>query len=182
VIGGGTLAKWIIDPDHTVAVFSIGHLMIANVRGHFSKITGMIHFDISDITHSSVEVTIDATSICTGIKKRDDHLRSPDFFDVEKYPEIIFKSSKVEVTSINRCKVYGDLTIHGVTHPVTLEAEYFGPVKSPFGATSIGFTAKTVVNREDYGLIWNVPMEDGGVLVGKYAEITLEAEADLITE
>ena len=176
------MAKWIIDPDHTVAVFSIRHLMIANVRGHFSKITGMIHFDISDITHSSVEVTIDATSICTGIKKRDNHLRSPDFLDVEKYPEIIFKSSKVEIISINRCKVYGDLSIHGVTHPVALEVEYFGPVKSPFGATSIGFAAKTVVNREDYGLIWNVPMEDGGVLVGKYAEITLEAEADLITE
>jgi polyisoprenoid-binding protein YceI len=156
--------------------------MIANVRGHFSKIAGMIHFDISDITHSSVEVTLDATSICTGIKKRDDHLRSPDFLDVEKYPEIIFNSSKVEVTSISRCKVYGNLTIHGATHPVTLEVEYFGPVKSPFGATSIGFAAKAVVNREDYGLLWNVPMEAGGVLVGKYAEITLEAEADLITE
>jgi polyisoprenoid-binding protein YceI len=176
------MAKWIIDPDHTVAVFSICHLMIAKVRGHFSKITGMIYFDISDITHSSVEVTIDATSICTGIKKRDEHLKSPDFFDVEKHPEIIFKSSQVEVTSINRCKVYGDLTIHGVTHSVMLEVEYFGPVKSPFGATSMGFTATTVVNREDYGLTWNVPMEGGGVLVGKDAKIALEAEADLITE
>lgn len=176
------MAKWIIDPDHTAAIFSIRHLMIANVRGHFSKITGMIDFDASDISHSSVEVTIDATSICTGIKKRDDHLRSPDFFDVEKYPEIIFKSSTVELTGINRCKVYGDLTIHGVTHSIELEVEYFGPVKSPFGATSIGFAAKTVVNRKDYGLIWNVPMEGGGVLVGKYAEITLEAETDLITE
>ncbi len=117
-----------------------------------------------------------------GIKKRDDHLRSPDFFDVDKFPEIIFKSSKIEITGSNSCKIYGFLTVHGATHPVTLEGEYFGPVKSPFGATSMGFAAKTVVNREDYGLIWNVPMEDGGVLVGKYAEIALEAEADLITE
>ena len=88
----------------------------------------------------------------------------------------------MEVTGINRCKVYGDLTVHGVTHPVMLEVEYFGPVKSPFGATSMGFTAATVVNREDYGLTWNVPMESGGVLIGKDAKIALEAEADLITE
>jgi polyisoprenoid-binding protein YceI len=156
--------------------------MIAKVKGHFSKITGMIYFDISDITRSSVEVIIDATSICTGIKKRDEHLKSPDFFDVEKYPEIIFKSSQVEVTSINQFKVYGDLTIHGVTRPVMLKVEYFGPVKSPFGATSMGFTAETVVNRKDYGLTWNVPMENGGVLVGKDARIAVQVEADLITE
>ncbi len=176
------MAKWVIDPDHTIALFSIRHLMIANVRGHFSKINGAVHFDPSDVTNSTVEVTIDAASICTGIKKRDDHLRSPDFFDVDKFPEIIFKSSKIEITGSNSCKVYGFLTVHGATHPVTLEVEYFGPVKTPFGATSIGFAAKTMVNREDYGLVWNVPMEAGGVLVGKYAEITLEAEGDLITE
>jgi len=176
------VAKWVIDPDHTIALFSIRHLMIANVRGHFSKITGKVHFDPSDITNSTVEVTIDAASICTGINKRDDHLRSPDFFDVDKYPEIIFKSSKVEITGSNHCKVYGLLTIRGATHPVMMDVEHFGPVKSPFGATSMGFTATAMLNREAYGLMWNVPMEGGGILIGKDAKIILEAEADLITE
>lgn len=176
------MTKWAIDPDHSVVAFSVRHLMIANVRGHFGNISGVILFDSSDVTNSSVEVTIDATSVCTGIKKRDDHLRSPEFFDVEKYPEISFKSKAVEITGSNHCKVYGDLTIHGVTHPVTLKVEYFGPVKSPFGATSMGFTAKAVVNREGYGLIWNVPMEGGGVMVGKDVKIILEIEADLTAE
>jgi polyisoprenoid-binding protein YceI len=152
------------------------------VRGHLSRIDGEILFDPSDVTNSSVEVTIGAASICTGIKKRDDHLRSLEFFDVEKYPEVTFRSKTVEITGSNRCKVYGDLTIHGITHPVTLEVEYFGPVKSPFGATSMGFTAKAMVNREDYGLTWNVPMEGGGVMVGKDITIVLEVETDLITE
>jgi len=176
------MTKWTIDPDHSAAWFSVRHLMIANVRGHFGRIAGAILFDPSDATHSSVEVTIDAASICTGIKKRDDHLRSPEFFDVEKYPEITFKSKTVEIAGSNRCKVHGDLAIHGVIHPVTLEVEYFGPVRSPFGAASMGFTAKTMVNREDYGLTWNVPMEGGGVMVGKDAKIVLEVETDLITE
>ena len=176
------MTKWTIDPDHSAAWFSVRHLMIANVRGHFGRIAGTILFDPSDATHSSVEVTIDAVSICTGIKKRDDHLRSPEFFDVEKYPEITFKSKTVEIAGSNRCKVHGDLAIHGVIHPVTLEVEYFGPVRSPFGAASMGFTAKTMVNREDYGLTWNVPMEGGGVMVGKDAKIVLEVETDLITE
>ncbi|MFH0933176.1 MAG: YceI family protein [Nitrospirota bacterium] len=176
------MAKWVIDPDHTVAGFSIRHLMIANVRGHFSKITGTIHFDYSDVTHSSVQVTIDAASICTGIKKRDEHLRSPDFFDVDKYPQITFKSTKVEITGSNRCKVNGDLTIHMITRSVTLEAEYFGPIKSPFGATSMGFAATTMINREDYGMAWNEHMESGGFMVGKDVQITLEAEADLTAD
>jgi polyisoprenoid-binding protein YceI len=176
------MTKWTIDPDHSAAWISVRHLMIANVRGHFGRIAGAILFDSSDLTHSSVEVTIDATSVYTGIKKRDDHLRSLEFFDVEKYPEITFKSKAVEITGSNCCKVHGGLTIHGVTHPVTLEVEYFGPVKSPFGATSMGFTAKAVVNREDYGLTWNVPMEGGGVMVGKGVKIILDIETDLVTE
>jgi polyisoprenoid-binding protein YceI len=177
------MTKWAIDPDHSAAAFSIRHLMITNVRGHFGKIAGTILFDRSNVTNSSVEVTIDATSICTGIKKRDDHLKSLEFFDVEKYPEITFKSKAVEITGSNRCKVYGDLTIHGVNHPVTLKVEYFGPVKSPFGATSMGFTAKAVVNREDFGLTWNVPMEEGGgLMVGKEVKIVLEIETDLAAE
>jgi polyisoprenoid-binding protein YceI len=176
------MSKWVIDSDHTAAGFSIRHLMIANVRGHFNKITGTIHFDPSDVTHSSVEVTIDAASICTGIKKRDEHLRSPDFFDVEKYPQITFKSTKVEIAGSNRCKVIGDLTIHGIICSVTLEVEYFGPINSPFGATSMGFAATTMINREEYGMTWNTPMENGGFMVGKDVQIALEIEADLTAD
>ena len=175
------MAKWVIDPDHSVAVFSIRHFEIANVHGHFNKITGTIHFDPADTAHSSVEVTIDAASICTGIKKRDDHLRSPDFFDIEKYPKILFKDTNVEIISSNHCKVTGDLTIHGITQPVTFETKYFGPIKSPFGATSLGFSAKTRINREDFGITWNMEME-GGVAVGRDVEITLDVEADLVAE
>jgi len=174
--------RWVIDPDHSSAWFSIRHMMISNVQGHFSKITGTILFEPSDIVRSSVTVAIDATSICTGIKKRDEHLRSPDFFDVGKYPEITFKSTGIKITGSNRCKVNGDLTMHGVTGSITFEVEYFGPVKSPFGATSMGFEVRTVVNREDYGLMWNVPMEGSGLLIGKDVKIDLEVEADLTTE
>ena len=176
------MAKWGIDPDHSVTGFAVRHLMIANVHGHFNKISGKIYFDLSDVAHSSVEATIDTSSICTGIKKRDEHLRSPDFFDVEKYPEIIFKSTSVEITGSNRCKVNGVLTIHGITHPVILEVEYFGPVKSPYGATSIGFAAMTKINREDYGIAWNEAMEAGGVMVGRDVLIVLDVEADLAGE
>ena len=175
------MAKWVIDPDHSVAVFSIRHMMIAYVHGHFNKINGAIYFDPDDMIHSSVEISIDASSICTGIKKRDEHLRSPDFFDVEKYPEILFKSTKIESTGSRRCKVYGDLNIHGITRPVTLDVEYLGPIKSPFGATSLGFSSTIRINREDFGITWNMEME-GGVMVGKDVEINLDVEADLVTE
>jgi polyisoprenoid-binding protein YceI len=175
------MAKWVIDPDHSVAVFSIRHMMISNVHGHFNKIKGAIHFDQDDVIHSSVEVSIDVSSICTGIKKRNEHLCSPDFFDVEKYPEILFKSTKVESTGGRRCKVDGDLTIHGITRPVTLKVEYFGPIKSPFGATSLGFSATIRINREDFGITWNMDME-GGVMVGKDVEINIDVEADLVVE
>ena len=176
------MAKWVIDPDHSVAVFSIRHMMIANVHGHFNKIKGTIYFDPDDVIHSSVEVSIDVSSICTGIKKRNEHLCSPDFFDVEKYPEILFKSTKVESTGSRGCNVNGDLTIHGVTKPVTLKAEYFGPIKSPFGATSLGFSVTTRINREDFGITWNMDMESGGVMVGRDVEIILDVEADLVVE
>ena len=176
------MAKWVIDPDHSVAVFSIRHMMIANVHGHFNKIKGTIYFDPDDVIHSSVEVSIDVSSICTGIKKRNEHLCSPDFFDVEKYPEILFKSTKVESTGSRGCNVNGDLTIHGITRPVTMEVEYSGPIKSPFGATSLGFSAKTKINREDFGIKWNMDMEGEGVMVGRDVEIILDVEADLVVE
>jgi len=173
------MAKWVIDPDHSVAAFVIKHMMVANVRGQFNKISGTIHFDPADLGKSSVKVSIDASDIYTGIQKRDNHLRSPDFFDTATYPHIIFKSTKVEGDGGNKFKVNGDLTIHGITRQVTFDVEYSGPEKSPYGETSMGFTATAMVNREDYGLLWNVALESGGVMIGKDVRILIDIEADL---
>jgi polyisoprenoid-binding protein YceI len=176
------MAQWVIDSDHTVAVFSIKHMMITDVHGQFNKVSGKIFFNPQDVAGTSVELSIDVSSIYTGIKKRDDHLRSQDFFDCEKYPYITFKSTKAEVTSINGCKVAGDITIHGVTRGVVLAMQYFGPIKSPFGETSMGFKATTAVNREDFGMNWNQAMENDGFMVGKEVQIFMEAETDLVAD
>jgi len=173
------MAQWVIDPDHSVAAFVVRHMMVANVRGQFNRISGTINFDPDDIAKSSVEVLIDASGIYTGIPKRDDHLRSPDFLDVEKFPHILFKSAYVAGAGENRLKITGQLTIHGITKQVTLEADYTGPEKSPYGEISRGFTASVSINREDYNIMWNVLLESGGVMVGKEILITLEIEADL---
>ena len=174
------MAKWVIDPDHSVAAFSIRHMMIANVRGQFNKITGNVYYDPSDIGASSVEMTIAVSSLFTGIQKRDEHLKSPDFFDAEKYPVITFTSTKIETLGHSRAKVIGNLTIHGISRSVILEVEYSGPVKDPFGSgMSMGFTAETAINIEDYSINWNYPMESGGAVVGKDAHINMDIEADL---
>lgn len=173
------MKKWVIDSDHSVAAFAIRHMMIAHVHGQFNKINGVIQFAPENISHLKVELEIDVTSMLTGIKKRDDHLKSKDFFNKKKYPKITFKSSKVEKTGFNICTIKGKLSIHGITHLVTVESEFFGPVRSPFGETSIGFTGKIKINREDFGMKWNVPMENGGVMVGKEVRIFLDLEADL---
>jgi polyisoprenoid-binding protein YceI len=176
------MAKWVIDSDHAAARFGVRHFMIANVVGLFSGITGVIHFDPPDISHLSLEAEIDVASLTTGHPMRDEHLLSSDFFDAGKYPKIIFKSTGAEVTGGRRFSVTGDLTLRGMTHPVTLEAEYFGPVKSPFsGKICVGFTATGKINREDYGMTWNEAME-GGVVMGKEVQITIELEADLTTD
>jgi len=173
------MAKWVIDPDHSVASFVVRHMMVANVRGQFNRISGAIHFDPADMTNSSVEIFIDASGIYTGIQKRDNHLRSPDFLDVERYPQITFKSTHVKTTQENCFRVLGNLSIRGISHPVTLDAEYNGPEKSPYGETSMGFTATTNIDRGEYNMTWNVLLESGGVMVGKKVLITLDAEADL---
>ncbi len=172
------MAKWIIDADHSVAAFVIKHMMVSNVRGQFNKLAGVINFDAAEISHSSVEATIEVSGIYTGIQKRDDHLRSPDFFDAARYPFITFKGNEVESTGQRSFKVIGDLTMRGITKVVTLNGEYAGPEKSE-GETSIGFAAWTKVNREDFGLRWNVDLESGGFMVGKDVEIFLDIEADL---
>jgi polyisoprenoid-binding protein YceI len=154
-------------------------MMVANVRGQFNRISGTIYFDPDDMANSSVEVFIDASGIYTGIQKRDDHLRSPDFLDVESYPQITFKSTNVETTRENGFRANGNLSIRGINRTVTLDAEYNGPEKSPYGETSMGFTATTHVDRGEYNMTWNVLLESGGVMVGKEVLITLDAEADL---
>jgi polyisoprenoid-binding protein YceI len=173
------MSTWVIDPDHSVAAFIVRHMMVANVRGQFNRVSGTIRFDPSDISRSSVEAVIDVSGISTGILKRDEHLRSPDFFDIARHPEIVFKSTKANPISGARFRVTGDLTIHGITHPITFDAEYFGPVKGTEGETTIGLAATARINREDYRMIWNVPLPGGGIMVGKEIQIMLDIEADL---
>ena len=175
------MAKWLIDPDHSVAAFVIRHMMVANVRGQFNKLSGVVFFDPSDIVNSSVEATIDVAGIYTGIQKRDDHLRSADFFDAANYPQITFRSDKAKITGSKRFSVAGDLTMHGITKTATLDVEYSEPGKSPYGETSIGFAATIRINREDFGLMWNEALESGGIMVGKEVQILIDIEADLAT-
>lgn len=167
---------WNIDTSHTRALFAVRHMMISTVRGQFDKVSGTVDFNQDNPELSSVEVSIDAASFDTKDPQRDGHLRSPDFLDVEKYPFITFKSTKVEKTGDNTGLITGDLTIRDVTRPVTLNTEFNGVAKSPWGTTSAGFTATTKINRKDFGLVWNVALETGGVLVGEEVSITLEVE------
>jgi len=165
-----------IDAAHSGANFSVKHMMVSNVRGAFSKVTGTANIDEKDITKSTVEAVIDATTINTNEPKRDEHLKSPDFFDTAKYPTITFKSTKVEKAGQN-LKVSGDLTMHGVTKPVVLDVEGFTTeAKDPWGNTKRGGTATTKINRKDFGLGWNKVLETGGVAVGEEIAITLDLE------
>ena len=157
--------------------------MIANIEGLFSRIIGVIQFDPPDLTQLSVEAEIDVKNLTTGHAERDEHLLSPDYFDAEKYPKILFKSTRVEAIEGNRGKVTGDLTIRGIKRPVTLDFEFSGPVKSPFsGITCIGFSATGKVIRGEYGMTWNETMEGGGVVTGTDVRINMEVEADLMTD
>lgn len=165
-----------IDPAHSTANFSIKHMMIAKVHGGFEKISGTLTFDSANISASKIEVQIEASSINTREAQRDNHLRSADFFDVEKFPLITFRSTQVS-GSKDQLKVIGDLTIHGVTRSVTLEVE--GPseeMKDPWGNIKIGASARTRIKRKEFGLTWNAALEAGGVLVGDDVEITLDIQ------
>ncbi|AKJ06887.1 polyisoprenoid-binding protein YceI [Archangium gephyra] len=169
-------AEYEIDSAHSGAQFSVKHMMVSNVRGAFSKVTGTANIDEKDITKSTVEAVIDATTINTNEPKRDEHLKSPDFFDTAKYPTITFKSTKVEKAGQN-LKVSGDLSMHGVTKPVVLDVEGFTTeAKDPWGNTKRGGTATTKINRKDFGLGWNKVLETGGVAVGEEIAITLDLE------
>ncbi|GAM11382.1 hypothetical protein OR1_03698 [Geobacter sp. OR-1] len=168
---------WAIDPDHSNIGFKVKHLMVSNVKGSFDKHTGTVEINDKDITKSKVEVSIDANSINTNVQKRDEHLRSADFFDVAKYPAMTFVSKKVAKAGKDKLKVTGDLTLHGITKQVVLDVE--GPTKEskdPWGAIRRGATANTKINRKDFGLVWNKALETGGVAVGDEITITLEIE------
>jgi polyisoprenoid-binding protein YceI len=169
--------QWQIDPAHSAAHFSVRHLMISNVRGEFSKVTGNVVIDPSDPTKSSVEVSVDASSINTREPQRDEHLRSADFLDVANHPTITFRSKKITPAGPDHYKVTGDLTIRGVTREVTFDVEGPGPaVKDPWGNVRTGVSATAKINRKDFGLVWNALTEVGGVVVGDEVSITFEAE------
>ena len=170
-------AIWNIDPDHSNVGFKVRHLMVSNVKGSFEKFTGTIDINDKDITKSKVEVTIDTASINTNVQKRDEHLRSADFFDVAKYPTMTFVSKKVAKAGKDSLKVTGDLTLHGVTREVVLDVEPLAmESKDPWGNLRRGTTATTKINRKDFGLVWNKALETGGVAVGEEVLITLEIE------
>lgn len=176
------MAQWTIDNTHTSADFTVRHMMISNVRGNFDKISGVVNYDPANPAASSVEAVIDVNSINTGVADRDNHLRSADFFDVATYPTISFKSTSVKAVDSEHAKVTGDLTIRDVTRSVVLDVTFLGQQNSPFGDVRAGFEASTKINREDFGLTWNVALEAGGVLVGKDIKIELNAETVLVTE
>lgn len=170
-------ATWNIDPDHSNIGFKVRHLMVSNVKGNFEKHSGVVDINERDLSKSKVSVTIDAASINTSVAKRDDHLRSADFFDVAKYPTITFASRKVVNAGKGKLKVTGDLTLHGVTREVVLNVA--GPAKEskdPWGNLRTGVVASAKINRKDFGLLYNAVLETGGVAVGEEVEINLEVE------
>lgn len=167
---------WHIDPSHSEIQFSVRHMMISTVRGRFNKFSGTVEADEQNPTGARVKVEVDVSSIDTGDEKRDTHLRSPDFFDIEEFPTMTFKSSRVEQLDDRHGRLHGDLTIRDVTKPVVLDVEYAGMAKSPWGTTSAGFSAETRINRKDWGLNWNVALETGGWLVADEIRISIEVE------
>ena len=170
-------ATWQIDPDHSSFQFKVRHLTVSNVKGEFGKASGVVTMDDKDTTNLKVELTIDASSVNTGHAKRDEHLRSPDFFDVVKYPTLTFVSKKVMKTDANRLKVIGDLTIRGVAREITVEVEGPTPeVKDPWGSFRRGATATTRINRKDFGMTWNKVLDTGGLLVSDEVDIYVEVE------
>lgn len=177
------MTTWKLDPGHSSADFSARHMMITTVRGGFRNVTGTIEYDAANPAASSVEVTINTNEITsTGLADRDNHLKSPDFLDIENFPTITFKSTSVKPTSDTEADITGDLTIRGVTRPVTIKAELLGQAKTPWGTDNIGFHGTTKINREDFGLTWNMALETGGWLVGKDITISLDVEAIKVVE
>jgi polyisoprenoid-binding protein YceI len=169
-----TPGNWIVDPTHSTVGFTARHLMVTKVRGRFGSFTGSVTI-AEDRLQSSVEATVEMTSVSTGDEGRDGHLRTGDFFDVEQFPTMSFRSTSV-VADGGDYELRGDLTIKGVTRPVTFELEFDGVATDPWNNTKAGFTAETEINRKDWGLEWNVALEAGGVLVGEKIKIQLDVQ------
>jgi polyisoprenoid-binding protein YceI len=167
--------QWLVDPSHSAAHFTVKHMMITNVRGEFSKLSGTVSYDASKPEATKIEATVEVASLSTRDAQRDGHLKSPDFFDIEKFPTITFKSKSVKAKSKEDLSVTGDLTIHGVSKEVVLEVEGLsGPSNDPYGNTRLGASASTKINRDDFGMVWNGVLEAGGVLVGNEVKITID--------
>ena len=181
------MKRWVLEPGHTAAAFCARHMMVTFVRGHFKNVRGTIEFDGETPEGGSVDAVIDAREVHTGEAARDAHLRSADFLDVEKFPEIRYRGRTSRRSGANDFTVLGELTIHGVTRPAELEVHYLGSWSTPFWDGNedkgpkirAGFTATTVIDRKDFGVSWNSPLDKGGVVVGDKIEITLDAEAIL---
>jgi polyisoprenoid-binding protein YceI len=168
---------WQIDPAHSSAQFSVRHLMISNVKGEFSKVTGSVRFDGENIERSSIEASVDVNSISTREPDRDAHLKSADFFDAANFPAMIFKSKRVIKNADGSVKLVGDLTIRGTTRETTFRLEGpTSPIKDPWGNVRVGASASAKINRKDFGLTWNTALETGGVLVGDEVAISLDVE------
>lgn len=177
-VGFPVSGDWAIDPAHTIVGFTVKHLMVAKVRGHFGAVEGVLHI-AEDPEESTTSVVIDAASIDTGVEQRDDHLRSPDFLDTAKYDKITFAVTRFEHAGGSEWVLYGDLQIRDLTHPVVLQTEFSGTTADPWGNQRAVFSAETKIDREAWGLTWNQALETGGWLVGKEIRIELEVEAVL---
>jgi polyisoprenoid-binding protein YceI len=169
--------KWDFDFTHSNVDFSVRHLLVSKVRGRFNKWSGTLLIDEADLGASSVEVQIDAASVDTSEPKRDEHLRSADFFDVEKFPHLTFKSTGVEKNGDDRLRVAGDLTLHGITRPVVLDVERGGSVRDPWGLQRTGFTITTSIDRKDFGVTFNQALDHGGLALGEKVSISIDIEA-----
>jgi len=168
---------WQIDTAHSHVSFSVRHMMVSTVRGEFQKILGgEVSLNEEHLGESSVKAEVDAASISTRDANRDNHLRSADFFDVEKYPTITFQSTKIESLGDNEYNIYGDLTLHGVTKPIVLKGEYSGIIKDPYGLKRAGITANGKINRKEFGLTWSALLESGGAVVSDDVKINLDIE------
>lgn len=172
-----TATSWTLDPAHTSVEFAAKHLMITTVKGRFSDVSGTIKMNEANPATSSVKAVIKAASIDTRTEQRDAHLKSVDFLEVERYPEITFTSTKVEPAGEDRYRITGDLTIHGITKSTVLDVTDEGRTKDPWGGVRAGFSATTRIDRRDFGLTWNQVLESGGVVVGNEIRITIEVEA-----
>ncbi len=170
-------STWNIDPVHTVAEFKVKHMMISNVKGQFTGVKGVLALDESGLASSHVDASVDVASINTRDVQRDAHLKSADFFDVEKFPALSFKSTRISQVRDGELAVEGNLTIHGVTRKVVFDVEGpTAPAKDPWGNTRVGLSATTRINRKDFGLTWNAALETGGILVGDEVTITLDVQ------